>query len=321
MNMQYMERFMNMAHEVIGTDESILVVVSGGNYCLYGVYKIEENVTKNNNEALATHPDHDELKWGGFEHFEKGIHLYRFSKGECIEQRYISHFVPETYCAGASELAIYQEYGLEPASDYQKRWLEDALKAEKIKNTLVWACYINDKEKIQEFIENPKLTVSQLNKVLKLAGTPLIICAKHDNLESFKALVEKGADLSKKISGEGTPLMTAFRFSYDIVKYIFDNHREQFDKEVKDFYCAGVSEDIRIYELIKSLGFDFCCEGQKYPLLHSCAQSKNIVGLKFLLDNGVDIELKNGFGMTALECAEREDNIEIVEFLKNYQKQ
>ena len=47
---------------------------------------------------------------------------------------------------------------------------------------------------------------------------------------------------------------------------------------------------------------------------------KNLVGLKFLLDNGVDIELKNVFGMSALECAEREGNIEVVEFLKNYSK-
>lgn len=318
--MQYMERFMKIAHEVVGEDEAIVVVKKLGQSCSQGLYRINGNVTEGNSEALIDHPDYDELCWGGFEHFESGIHLFRFSGGECVDKCYIAYFVPETIFSGAVELAVYQKYGLEPADEFQKKWLADAMKAEKIKNSFVWACYTRDKEKIQEFLESPKLTTAQLNKVLKLAGTPLILCAKHDDLESFKAIVEKGADLSKKMSSEGTPLMTAFRFSYDIVKYIFDEHREQFDKEVKDFYCAGFSRDVRVYELLKSLGLDFCCEGQKYPLLHSCVDSKNMVGLRFLLDNGVDIEMKNKFGQTALERAEHLGNTEVAEFLRNYRK-
>ncbi len=318
--MQYIERFMKMAREVVGEDESILVVKRLGQSCSMGLYKVNGTVIESNNKAFTEHPDYDELCLGGFEHFESGIHLFRFSGGECVDKCHVAYFVPETIFSGAVELAVYQKYGLEPANEFQKKWLADAMKAEKIKNTLVWACYTGDREKIQEFLESPKLTAAQLNKVLKLVGTPLIICAKNDDLESFRAIVEKGADLSKKISDEETPLMTAFRFSYDIVKYIFDNHREQFDKEVKDFHCAGVSEDVRTFELLKSLGFDFCCEGQKYPPLHNCAEGKNMVGLKFLLDNGVDIELKNVFGQTALERAEHLGNTEVVEFLRNYQK-
>lgn len=45
-----------------------------------------------------------------------------------------------------------------------------------------------------------------------------------------------------------------------------------------------------------------------------------MVGLKFLLDNGVDIELKNTFGHTALERAEHIGNTEVAEFLKNNRK-
>ncbi len=318
--MQYIDRFMKMAHEVAGTDETILVVIRLGQSCSQGLFRVDGNIVRSDNETLCVHPDHDDLMWGGFEGFERGIHLYRFSAGKCIDKRHIPYFVPETEFGGAIELAIYQQYGFEPDSDFRKRWLADAIKAEKIKNTLVWACYTKDEEKIQQYLESPKLTAAQLNKVLKLAGTPLIICAKHGDLNTFRALVDKGADLSKRISSEGTPLMTAFRFSYDIVKYIFDEHREQFDKEVKDFSPAGLSCDIRIYELLKSLGLDLYCEGQKYPLLHSCADSKNIVGLKFLLDNGVDIELKNMYGQTALQRAEHLGNTEVAEFLRNYRR-
>lgn len=319
--MQYIERFMKMAYEAVGEDESILVVKKLGQSCSQGLYRVNGSEIVSNNEVLVAHPDYDELCWGGFEYFENGIHLFRFSDGECVDKCHVPYFVPETIFSGAVELAIYQKYGLEPVDELQKKWLADAMKAEKIKNSLVWACYIKDREKVQAFLENPKLTAAQLNKVLKLEGTPLIICAKHDDLEAFRAIVEKGADLSKKIACEGTPLMTAFRFSYDIVKYIFDNHREQFDKEVKDFSCAGVSRDVRTFELLKSLGLDLCCEGQKYPLLHSCAEGKNMVGLKFLLDNGVDIELKNGFGQTVLERAQHLGNTDVVEFLRNYRKE
>lgn len=318
--MKYIERFMKMAHEVVGGEEAILVVRRLGQSCSQGLYRVNGNVIESNNEALNAYPDHDELIWGGFEHFESGIHLFRFSGGECVDNCHITHFVPETVFSGAVELAIYQKYGLEPSDEFERKLLADAIKAEKIKNTLVWACYTRDREKIQEFLESPKLKTAQLNKVLKLAGTPLIICAKKDDVETFRAIVEKGADLTKKISGEGTPLMTAFKFSYDIVKYIFDEHREQFDKEVKDFYCAAGSHDVRTFELLKSLGLVLGCEGQKYPMLHCCADAQNMVGLKFLLDNGVDIELKNTFGQTALERAERSGYTEVAEFLRNYRK-
>lgn len=63
-------------------------------------------------------------------------------------------------------------------------------------------------------------------------GTPLFICALHNDLESFKGIVEAGADLNKK-SGGMTPLKCAMRYSSDIVRYIYENHIEQFDKEVK----------------------------------------------------------------------------------------
>lgn len=318
--MNYNERFMNMVCDVVGMDDAIAVVIKTKNSFSKALYKINGTFIISENEEISAHSDFDELSWDGYDYFEDGIHLYRFSGGECIDMRHIPHFVPETFVAGAQELAIYQEYGLEPENEYERKCLEDAKKAEKIKDSLVWACYTKNREKAKDFLESPKLKAAQLNKVLKLEGTPLIICAKNDDLELFKAIVDKGADLTKKISCEGTPLMTAFRFSYDIVKYIFDEHREQFDKEVKDFHCAIYSQDIRTFELLKNLGLDYICEGERFPILHSCVDAENLIGVKFLLDNGVDIELKNKMGQTALDRAEGENRTEIIEFLRTYQK-
>ncbi len=315
---EFMQRFMKMAKECAGDSEAIVTVTnSGGQSCSQRFFVVEGN-TVTYKGRLAQHPDYDNLVWAAFDHFEHGIHLMRFSGGECIDRRHIRWFNPERLFTGETALAIYQEYGLEPTEEREKNYLAESIKAEKIKNTLVWACYIGDKELIRERLNDPKLKPAQLNKALKLAGNPLILCAKHDDLESFKAIAEKGADISKKTAAEMSPLMTAFRCSYDIVMYIYENYREQFDNEVKDFTCLTNNSDERLYPLLKSLGCDMMCEGRAHPLLHIYAQSGNTTGLKFLLDNGVDIGLKNKSGMTALEFAERNNKKDAAELLRNY---
>lgn len=316
---EFMERFTKMIAECADGGEAIVAIIrSGRQSASHVLYRVEGDSYINNNEALAAHPDHEPLMWEIFDHFESGIHLLRFSGGECIDRRHIRWFNPERLFNGAMELAIYQEFGLEPSGEISKKYLAESIKAEKIKNTLVWACYIGDKELIKQRLNDPKLKPAQLNKSLKLAGNPLILCAKHDDLESFRAIAEKGADIGKKTAAEMSPLMTAFRCSYDIVMYFFENYREQFDKEVKDFTCLTNDSDERLYPLLKSLGCDMMCEGRARPLLHTYAQSGNTTGLKFLLDNGVDIDLKDKSGMTALEFAERNNKKDAAELLKNY---
>lgn len=71
----------------------------------------------------------------------------------------------------------------------------------------------------------------QLNKKMQYYGTPLGICAKNNNVDAFIAIVEKGADLNK-VSLADRPLKIAFRYSPDIVFYIYENYREQFMKEI-----------------------------------------------------------------------------------------
>ena len=185
---------------------------------------------------------------------------------------------------------------------------------------MVWACYIGDKELIKERLADPKLKPAQLNKTLKLAGNPLILCAKHDDVESFKAIAEKGADISKKTAAEMSPLMTAFRCSYDIVMYIYENYREQFDKEVKDFLCVYSNSDKRLYPLLRDAGVDMVCEGERFPPLHVYARNNNLYGLKFLLDNGVPVDILNKDKLTALEIAERTGKQEAAELLRSYVK-
>ncbi len=316
--MEYMERFMKMAEEVTKGGEAIISVISYRQSCTLGLYWINDKNITSGNETIVAHPDHLELIWGGFEAFDNGIYLFRFKDSSCTDKRHIKIFNTERLLKGSHFLAIYQEFGLLPTEKLYKQQLEESLRAESIKNTLVWACYTGDDEMIRLHLSNPRLPKSQLNKYMKLAGTPLTLCAKNDDIDSFKELVKKGADLDKKVAGEDSPLLTAFKYSYEIVMYIYENHREQFKKEVKDFSCLNVRSDIRLYQLLKDAGCDFLCEGRAYPLLHIYARNNNVYGVKFLLENGIDIGLKNRFDETALDVAEQEGSKEAAELLRSY---
>ena len=53
-------------------------------------------------------------------------------------------------------------------------------------------------------------------------------------------------------------------------------------------------------------------------LLHNFADSDNIVGLQFLLDNGVDINSKNKLGKTALDRAILHKKAKAIDFLTKH---
>lgn len=312
----YMKKFIKAAQRVVGEEDAIITVTNFAHSSGMKLYRIHGNETQMDNNALYDGDGYSDIESDMGVYFAEGINLFRFSGGQCVDKQNIPHFNPALLFKEVETLTIYQQYGLLPQKESDKKQLEEGLKAEKIKDTLVYACYENNNEKIMRILANDKLPKAQLNKVLHLCGTPLSLCAKNDNLQAFKALLEKGADIGRKFLGRETPLWTAMIYSYDIVQYIFENYRAQFDKEVTGFTYACYTKDVRVLQLLEDLGFDLYCEGQKYPPLHTFVDYGNLVGIKFLLDQGVDIHIKNQFGQTALERAENENKTEIVALLK-----
>lgn len=246
---------------------------------------------------------------------ENGVHIFRYHNHQLAEHKLISHYNVELFNSNLCNLILFQEYGLYPVGDKDKEELQQSIKAEKIKDTLVYACYLNDTEKIMKCLE--KANKGQLNKKLQYTGTPLGLCAQNDNLEAFKALVEKGADLSKT-SLAYRPLRIAFQYSSDIVRYIYENHREQFIKEVsKDgFSIACHTTDVGLLELLRDLGCDMVGNKKQFPPLLNFADYNNTVGIQFLADNGVNMNVVNNYGQTALDRAKGKGNIEAIELLE-----
>lgn len=246
-----------------------------------------------------------------------GMRIYKYENQKLTDTKYISHYNIELFTTEAIQLNIYQQYGYTSDEEDDKQELEKSIKAEKIKNTLVYACYLNDTEKILEKLEKPSKTA--LNKRLKYYGTPLGICAENNNLEAFKALCENGADLNK-ISLAYTPLYIAFRSSIQIIKYVHDNHFEQFQKEIQKLglTIAGKTQNIEIIELVSQYVTDLECENAEFPPLHTFADFNNTVGLQFLLDKGINPNIKNKYKQTALDRAKQFDNKEAIQLLEKH---
>lgn len=250
---------------------------------------------------------------------EPGIHIFKYQNKTFTENKLISHYNPELFNPDACELILFQEYGLNPLDEDRKQVLQTSLKAEKIKQTLVYACYLNDTDKILNCLKT--CTNAQLNKKLEYCGTPLGLCARNNNLQAFQAIAKKGADLNK-ISLAERPLEIAFQHSANIVFYIYENHREEFDKEIqkKGFGIACHTKNIELLELLRNEGCDMVCAGANFPPLHNFADYNNVVGIQFLANQGVDLKLQNKLHQTALERARERNNHEAIQLLMQLDK-
>lgn len=244
----------------------------------------------------------------------KGILCIKVDAGKLVEHCIVKDMNPELFDTDVFELIIYQRYDLEPKGEERKEILQQSLKAEKIKNTLVFACYMNDMEKIKELVTHARK--SDLDKVLEYRGTSLQFCSKHNNLEAFRLLAEKGANVGKRALAE-TSLEIAFRHSSDIANYIRSVFPEVYQKEVKKkgFGIALHCTDEALLEGILQLGCDVNQERKPFPPLHNFADFNNIIGIKFLLDHGANLECRNQYKQTALNRAIRRENVAAIEML------
>jgi len=244
-----------------------------------------------------------------------GVTLIYKTELNNFQVKSIPKYNPELFNSDLFELIIFQEFGFKPIEEERLLILNESIKKEKIKETLVYACYVNDTDKILARLENVKKT--QLNKKLEYTGTPLGLCTQNNNLKGFCAIAEKGANINKKSLGISS-LQLAFKYSIEIAKYIFNQHRDAFDKEFlkQGFYLAADCEDRQILELLKSIGGDLNTYDKSFPHIHNFTDRNNLTGIQFCLDNGIDINLKDKQNRTALGKAIMRGYPESIEFLR-----
>ncbi|WP_304237663.1 ankyrin repeat domain-containing protein [Jiulongibacter sediminis] len=244
-----------------------------------------------------------------------GVSIIYKNDSSDFQTKSIPKYNPELFFSDLFELIIFQEFAIKPADSDRLNILNESLEKDKIKGTLVYSCYANDTIEILDRVQ--KSNKAQLNRKLEYTGTPLGLCASHNNLECFIAIAEKGADINKK-SLVASPLQLAFKHSPEIVKYIFSNHREAFDKEFrqKGFYIAAECKERETLDLLKNIGGDINKYDKSFPHIHNFTDRNNLIGIQFCLDNGIDVNMKDNQNRTPLNKAILRGHKDAIEFLR-----
>ncbi|WP_324025287.1 hypothetical protein QSV08_19075 [Maribacter sp. BPC-D8] len=298
----------------INSDYYYFVILATNNAFTSALYTVENNTINYANktvELFKEFSDRIQQDLTG-----TGVTIIYQENSSSFSIKSIPKYNPELFDSDLFELLIFQEFGIKPATEERITTLESSIKKEKIKNTLVYACYMNDTANILEIAKTAKK--SQLNKVLEYTGTPLAFCTENNNLEGFIAVAEKGADINKKSLGS-SPLQIAFKHSPDIVTYIYEHHKEAFDKEFdkKGFYLAADCTNRETLDFLLRIGGDLNTYDASFPHLHNFTDRNNLVGITFCLDNNVDINLKDKQKRTALNKAITRNHTAAIELLKS----
>ncbi len=226
---------------------------------------------------------------------EEGFYIIRFNNKKCTDFKYYAHYNLEvdSYNHAISFLMIYLEYNIFPGNEDAKKELENSLIKEKLKETLVYACYENNMDKIKKYLESAERR--DFGKCF-YSQTPLMFCAENDNLEAFKMLIDTGANI-KQVFNQSCALEVAIAYSKDITMYIYENFYEYFKKKVtkEGFSLAVHCHDTSIFKLFKDCGVSLEGKNKKTPNLHKFAIYNNVEGVRFLIENGVNPLMSDGW--------------------------
>jgi len=297
----------------INKRDFIYIIKATSNSYTSGLYKIENTLIKYSNDTVEISKEFSPTIQETLKNV--GLFIIYPNQQNKLETKVIKFYNPELFTEDLFELTIFQEFGFRPKESERQGILEQSIKKEKIKKTLVYACFENNSEKILELVKNTKKY--QLDKKLEYTGTPLGLCVQNENIECFKEIAKAGATVSKK-SLAFTPLNLAFKYSTEIVEYIHLEYPNIFEKEIKKkkFYIALECRDSKILNLLKNYGLDLNNYDPTFPYIHSFTDMNNITGIEFCLSNGLEINMKDKQGRTALDKAILRNNKEAINYLR-----
>jgi ankyrin repeat protein len=148
--------------------------------------------------------------------------------------------------------------------------------------------------------------------------TGLIIAVREDANKVFDLLLNtKDVNLDARArNGDTALMMAAYKGRYDVAKALLDKGAEPNQTGWAALHYAAAVGNNQIVQLLldHSAYIDAESPNQTTPIMMA-ARGGHILTVKLLLDEGADLTLKNGAGMTALDFARAGGFKDIVEGL------
>jgi ankyrin repeat protein len=148
--------------------------------------------------------------------------------------------------------------------------------------------------------------------------TGLIIALREDANKVFELLLQtKDVNLDARArNGDSALMIAAYKGMYDAVKALLDKGAEPNQTGWAALHYAAAVGNNEIVQLLldRSAYIDAESPNQTTPIMMA-ARGGHILTVKLLLDEGADVTLKNGAGMTALDFARAGGFKDIVEGL------
>lgn len=148
--------------------------------------------------------------------------------------------------------------------------------------------------------------------------TGLMIALREDSSKVFELLLHtKDVNLDARArNGDSALMIAAYKGKYDAVKALLDKGAEPNQTGWTALHYAATVGNNQIVQLLldRSAYIDAESPNQTTPIMMA-ARGGHILTVKLLLDEGADVTLKNGAGMTALDFARAGGFKDIVEGL------
>ena len=174
---------------------------------------------------------------------------------------------------------------------------------------LIQAAELGNTKLVEELLKN----AADLDFEDEFELTPIMASAKEGHLEIVQLLVKSGANTA------GSLLIASESAKVDIVKYLLSIHADS-TGALSAAASAGNPElvDLLLKEKVNVNDSYSDESGYSATPLVMAAASGHLEIVKLLLASGADITFTDSEGKTALECAEKAEHKEVIDYLRQY---
>lgn len=139
-------------------------------------------------------------------------------------------------------------------------------------------------------------------------ATPLLLAIKNKNIDDIKLFLKKGASLDEvdQLDSDAIDYCLLY-YDYDITSYLVENMPKTYWNFDTISKVIAKANDYRFIQKVISFvdNFNVCDENKKTILMLASQYNTDVRVVKYILDKGADIQLKNANEWTALMYAAR----------------